>query len=178
MNSRIAALSCATVDVTIRRVQEIKHIDRPVHAELQILEHFLGFREVVSWSADGGKFDRKGGDHREKRAVFVPFGGRMLRHRAATGSNNPQLATFRGESVWATRSIERHHPATCSNSSEITLLTKGCWCEWMSCSGFEYSRGVETSNLARRTDDSSRSRNCDLLRPSVTRAPFRLIARA
>jgi hypothetical protein len=51
-----------------------------VHGELQILEHFLGLREVVIRSAGGGEFDRKGGDHRGS----VPFGGRNIRQQAAT----------------------------------------------------------------------------------------------
>ena len=66
-----------------------------VHGELQILEHFLGFLEVVIRSADDGKFDRKGGDHRES----VPFGGRNIRQQAATPSTKRQIATFRRESL-------------------------------------------------------------------------------
>ena len=59
------------------------------------------------------------------RAVFVPFGGRNSRQHAAIRSINQQLATRRGESVEATGSITRHHPATGSNSPETTLLTGG-----------------------------------------------------
>jgi hypothetical protein len=31
----------------------------PVHGELQITEHFVGFREVVVRSVGGGEFDRR-----------------------------------------------------------------------------------------------------------------------
>jgi len=62
-----------------------------VHGELQILEHFLGFLEVVIRSADDGKFDRKGGDHRES----VPFSCRLV---DATSDNKQQLEARSGKS--------------------------------------------------------------------------------
>jgi hypothetical protein len=42
-----------------------RHESAPKHGDLQIPEHFLGFREVVIRSAGGGDFGREGDDHRE-----------------------------------------------------------------------------------------------------------------
>ena len=55
-----------------------------MHSELQILEHFVGFSEVVTRAAGGGEFDSKGGDHRES----VPFSCRL---EDATSGNTQQL---------------------------------------------------------------------------------------
>jgi hypothetical protein len=86
-----------------------------VHGELQILEHFLGFREVVIRSADGSEFDRKGGDHRES----VPFSCRLVdatrgirQQQEATGSNSQrsEVKAFRQQA--ATGSNSRQHAAT------------------------------------------------------------------
>jgi len=72
------------------------------HGELQILEHFLGFREVMIRSAGGGEFDSKFGDHRET----VPFSCRL---EDATSGNKQQLEATR--SNWkqqgATRNVQR-----------------------------------------------------------------------
>jgi hypothetical protein len=73
-------------------------VSTPVHGELQIVEHFLGSREIVIRSVGGVEFDRKGDDRRES----VPFScraGRNVRQQAATRSNKRQLATRRSESV-------------------------------------------------------------------------------
>jgi hypothetical protein len=64
-------------------------------ANLQILEHFLGSREVVIRSAGGGEFDTKGDDHHES----VPFSCRL---EDATSGNTQQLAATR-----ATRNVQR-----------------------------------------------------------------------
>jgi hypothetical protein len=55
-----------------------------VGGELQILEYFLGFREVVIHSGGGCAFDGKGDDHRKS----VPFSCRL---EDATSGNTQQL---------------------------------------------------------------------------------------
>jgi hypothetical protein len=68
----------------------------PEHGELHILEHFLGFREVVNRSAVGGEFDRKGGDHPRERAVqgcFQPLA--RLAAAWSASSVRPELVVGR-----------------------------------------------------------------------------------
>jgi hypothetical protein len=60
--------------------------------ELQILEHFLGFRHVAIGSGGGVEFDRKGGDGRQS----VLFSCHL---EDATSGNTQQLAATRGNST-------------------------------------------------------------------------------
>jgi hypothetical protein len=86
----------------------------PVHRELQILEHFLGFRDVVNRLAGGDEFNRKGGDHRES----VPFLCRLVdatsgfkQQQPATGGNSQceEVKAFRLQA--ATAGKFRQHAA-------------------------------------------------------------------
>jgi hypothetical protein len=44
-----------------------------VHGELQILEHFLGYREVVIRSAGDGEIRQQGDDHHELATGFSGY---------------------------------------------------------------------------------------------------------
>jgi hypothetical protein len=79
---------------------------------LQILEHFLGVRDVVIRSAGGGEFDRKGGDHRES----VPFSCRLV---DATSSNQQQLEATGGNSQRSEVKGLRLQAATGRNSRQL-----------------------------------------------------------
>jgi hypothetical protein len=50
----VSPTTCITLSLTGGLLVRIE----PVHSELQILEHFLGFREVVTRSAGGGDFGK------------------------------------------------------------------------------------------------------------------------
>jgi hypothetical protein len=63
-----------------------------VHGELQILEHFLGYREVVIRSAGDREIRQQGDDHHES----VPLSCRL---EPATSDNTQQQA--------ATRNVQR-----------------------------------------------------------------------
>jgi hypothetical protein len=78
------------------------------HGDIQILEHFSGFGEVVIRSAGGGEFDGKGDDHRES----VPFSCRL---EDATSGNTQQLAATSGNSQRAEVKAFKQQAATGSN---------------------------------------------------------------
>jgi hypothetical protein len=82
-----------------------------VHGELQILEHFFDFCEVLIRSAGGGEFDGKGDDHRES----VPFSCRL---EDATGSNTQQLEATSGNSQGSEAKAFKQQAATGSNSRQ------------------------------------------------------------
>jgi hypothetical protein len=78
---------------------------------LQILEHFLGFREVVIRSAGGGEFDGKDDAHHES----VPFSCRL---EDATSGNTQQLEATRGNSQRPEVKAFRLQAATSGNSRQ------------------------------------------------------------
>jgi hypothetical protein len=73
------------------------------------------------WSAGGGEFDRKGGEHRES----VPFSCRL---EDATSGNTQQLAATSGNSQRAEVKAFKQQAATGSNSQQqaATRLAPRC----------------------------------------------------
>jgi hypothetical protein len=92
-----------------------------VGGELQILEYFLGSRELVILSAGGGETDRKSGGHRES----VPFSCRL---EDATSGNTQQLAATSGNSQRPEAKAFKQQEATSSNSRQhaATRLAPRC----------------------------------------------------